>query len=279
MPMVIAIARFLRFEAKLTFEINALGFWLPRQAYGRRAKNAQITQRTLLARCHELAERSLVALFNQRSSTDGTAAGDTSYLLALPLAGLGYQHCLSPNLIMRDIWPEPSCFDKRNAYFEAGHAVIAWSESLEIDRVSIEPDGDAPSWIDIKEPDLREVRLRSSAQAQALAKSVIRALLAGPAAQSRYSFGWCTPEFNIGDRHLIDQETAWRAISIAGLIKSKGALIPVLWREVTTIIQQPEVWAAVEAVAAALLLNGELAGCEVDEIARHAMATAKLTIK
>ena len=200
--------------------------------------------------------------------------------LAPPLAGLGYQHCLSPNLIMRDIWPEPSCFDKRNAYFEAGHAVIAWSESLEIDRVSIEPDGDAPSWIDIKEPDLSEVRLRSSAKAQASAKSVIRALLAGPAVQSRYSFGWCTPEFNIADRHLIDQETASRAIAIAGAIKSQGrALVPDLWREVITVVQQPEVWAAIEAVAAALLLNRELAGCEVDEIARHAMATAKLTIK
>jgi hypothetical protein len=34
----------------------------------------------------------------------------------------------------------------------------------------------------------------------------------------------------------------------------------------------PKVWAAVEAVAQALLRDRELAGCEVAEIARNAMA-------
>jgi hypothetical protein len=44
-----------------------------------------------------------------------------------------------------------------------------------------------------------------------------------------------------------------------------------LWSEVTDKIQTPEIWVAVDAVAAALLRDRELAGCEVEEIARYAI--------
>src|SRR5665811_691237 len=103
---------------------------------------------------------------------------------------------------MNNIWPEASCDDIRNAHFDAGHAVIAWLEGLEIERVSVEREGDASSWIDIREPDLSQSSLRSSTKARAATKSVIRGLLAGPATQGRYSFGACAAEFNIADRHM-----------------------------------------------------------------------------
>jgi hypothetical protein len=173
---------------------------------------------------------------------------------------------------MTTIWPENSCEDQRNAYYEAGHAVIAWLEGLEVEQVSIERDGDAESWINVCEPDLSRRRLRASSEARASARSVIRGLLAGPAAQGRYSFGACIKEFDISDRHMIGQSAVWRAVSLAGSIVDDGpALIPPLWREVTKTIQTPKVWAAIEAVAAALLRDRELAGCEVEEIAQHAM--------
>jgi hypothetical protein len=160
----------------------------------------------------------------------------------------------------------------RDAHFEAGHAIVAWLENLEIIRVSINRDGDASSWIEIREPVLSPSRLRSSPRVRRQVKSIIRGLLAGPASQQKYSFGACAREFNIADRHLIDQETAWRAVSLAGALHADGpALLPSFWSEVTATIQTPEIWATVEAVAAALLGDRELAGCEVDEIARYAM--------
>jgi hypothetical protein len=165
-----------------------------------------------------------------------------------------------------------TCEDAPNAHFEAGHAVIAWLEGLEVEQVSIEKEGDADSWIDVREPDLCPTRLRASNEARASAKSVIRGLLAGPAAQGRYSFGACAADFDLTDRHMIDQSAIWRAVSLAGSFPDDGpALIPPLWREVTKTIQTPKVWAAIEAVAAALLRDRELAGCEVEEIAQHAM--------
>jgi hypothetical protein len=176
---------------------------------------------------------------------------------------------------MTAIWPEISCEDQRNAHYEAGHAVIAWLEGLEVEQVSIEREGDADSWIDVREPDLNQRRLRELSEARASARSVIRGLLAGPAAQGRYSFGACTQEFNISDRHMIGQSAVWRAVSLAGSIADDGAaLIPPLWREVTKTIQTPKVWAAIEAVAAALLRDRELAGCEVEEIAQCVMRGA-----
>ena len=149
---------------------------------------------------------------------------------------------------------------------------MAFLENLEIVEVSIERDGDAASWIEIREPVFSTSQLRYSLNAQRAVKSIIRGLLAGPAAQMRYSFGAYISQFNIGDRNLIDQETAWRAVSLAGALPGNGPpFLPSLWIEVNNMIQRPETWVAVEAVAAALLRDRELAGCEIEEIARYAM--------
>ncbi len=166
----------------------------------------------------------------------------------------------------------PSCAERRDAYFEAGHAVVAFLEGLEIVQLSIESDGGISGWIEIREPSLSRSHLRSSRQAREEAKSIVRALLAGSAAQVRYSFGPHPMEFNLSNEHLLCQETVWRAISIAGKFADDGpALIHTLWTEVTILIQDFANWAAVDAVAMTLLSSRELAGCEVCEIARHAI--------
>jgi hypothetical protein len=178
---------------------------------------------------------------------------------------------------MNAIWPPDTPSDKRNAFFEAGHAVIAWREGLEIIQVSIEPGNDAASWIDVREPDISQSRLRTSSEARASAKSIIQGLLAGPASQKQYSTGACPAVFDIADMNILDQETVWRAISLAGSIDADGpAQIRFLWRKVVSTIQRPEIWDAVEAVAAALLRDHELAGSEVEEIAQYTIGRSKI---
>ena len=180
---------------------------------------------------------------------------------------------------MDDIWPDNS-HQEHDAYYQAGCAIVALRESLEVIRISIEDQGNAvASWIDVIHPDLSRERLSRSIASHSDSKSVIRALLAGPAALLRYSFGTypqdCPPpEFNLADPWMAEQEAIWRAVSLAGKIsKDSPALIHSLWREIIGIVQADEVWPAIEAVANMLLVTNELAGCEVRDIARHAIAS------
>jgi len=127
-------------------------------------------------------------------------------------------------------------------------------------------------------PDLSQTHIIGSSTAYADTQSVIRALLAGPAALLRYSFGTCpqdcpTLEFNLADPWIVEQEAVWRAISLAGKVsKDSPSLIRGLWRETNALIQGDKVWPAIEAVAQMLLITGELSGCEIREITRHALS-------
>jgi hypothetical protein len=123
------------------------------------------------------------------------------------------------NNSMDDNWLKISRSQERDAYYQAGHAVIALIESLDVVRLFMEDDGS--SWIDVRYPDLDQSRLSRSVRARSDAKSVIRALLAGPAAQMRYSFGTCNtghalPDFDLGASYMVESEAVWRAISLAG---------------------------------------------------------------
>ena len=67
--------------------------------------------------------------------------------------------------------------------------------------------------------------------------------------------------------------TVWRAVCLAGSINEVGPpLLPILWKEVSTTIHEPRIWAAIEAVALALIQERELIGAEVADIIRHAIA-------
>jgi hypothetical protein len=177
------------------------------------------------------------------------------------------------NNTMDDICPKISYCNERDAYYQAGHAVVALVESLDVVRIFIEDDGS--SWIDVQYPVLSRSRLNVSAQARSNARAVIRALLAGPAAQSRYSFGTCpadhpSSDFDLAKSGMMEHEAVWRAISLAGMISSDGPmLIRSMWRRVDRLIQGDEVWPSIEAVAKSLLITGDLTGSEVREIARR----------
>jgi len=165
------------------------------------------------------------------------------------------------------------CCNERDAYYQAGHAVIALEESLEVVRVYFEADGS--SWMDIKCPDLTPSRLNRSVRARSDAKSVIRALLAGPAALSRYSFGAAPAAFPfqiIANRTALEDEAASEAIALAANFSNDTpALIDTMWRRVSGRINDAWSWLAIQAVAQSLLLNGELAGCEISAIIQVAL--------
>lgn len=148
---------------------------------------------------------------------------------------------------------------------------MAISEGLEVTQAYMTYEDGGSSWIEIVEPNLSDCWLGSSARDRGRAKSVLIALLAGPAAQIRYSFGYYPMKFNLSNSTLITEEAIWRAISIAGRISSNGPiLINDLWDETMQEIGKAKNWEAIEAIAAALLNNGELLGCELKNITRHA---------
>ena len=178
---------------------------------------------------------------------------------------------------MDDIWPEIPPSKKRAAYYLAGQAVVVLRESLELVRIMMDDKDDGSSWIEVLQPDLSKSRLHRSVRARSDAKAVIRAWLAGPATQLRYIFGKypsdCPlPDFSLADSYMIESKAVWRAISLAGKIsRDSPSVIRSSWLRVSHLVQGDEIWPAVEAVAKALLINGELAGCEVCDIARYAM--------
>jgi hypothetical protein len=163
---------------------------------------------------------------------------------------------------------------RQAAYFQAGQAVVASLEGISIVQLSIVAEGDAEAWIDVIEPNLPDKGQLRDHQNRAACESLIRALLAGPAAQERYSFGACADQLDLLDDAISEQPCIWRAVDLAGRIQSRVPIPPPIWREVCKNFERPEIWAAVQAVGDALFDCGELAGCEVTEIAQHAMRMA-----
>lgn len=156
--------------------------------------------------------------------------------------------------------------------FVAGQAVVACIEGMEIERVHHCSEEDDVS-IDVVEPELPDGHIWNHRD-RAAAKSMIRALLAGPAAQERYSFGAVCGGELLRDDDTTGQACVWRAIGLAGRIESSVAVIEPLWLEVGALISRPDVWDAVERVAASLAASEELVGCELEEIVRSAIPDA-----
>jgi hypothetical protein len=183
---------------------------------------------------------------------------------------------------MDDSWCGTSRWDESDAHYQAGHALVALRESLDVVRIYMEDSGS--SWIDVRYPDLNASRSSRSVSARSNAKAAIRALLAGPTAEARYSFGTLSldcplPDFDLTNSSMIENEAVWQAISLASRISSDSpSLIRSSWRHVQRLIHGDEIWPAIEAVAKALLMNGELAGCEVKEIARYATSPRARTL-
>jgi hypothetical protein len=167
---------------------------------------------------------------------------------------------------------EQSSETERAAYFAAGQAVGAWHEGLAIGRILFVPDSDEV-WLDVEEPLLPAHGEPWRADDCKNARSVIRALLAGPAAQECYAFGGCSDDLASGRDAFSADRIVWRAIDLAGQIPARRPVLPQLWREVADFVEH-DGWRAISVVAGMLLECGELTGTEVDEFARHAMCQA-----
>jgi hypothetical protein len=159
---------------------------------------------------------------------------------------------------------------RRNAYFQAGHAIGARLEGLAIICVSIVPSGDgASSWIDIVEPELPKPREKWRDPDFIAAEAIARALLSGPAAEEHYSFGKCFADLDSCKGPILSQACGWRA---CGLARRLGpAALTRLWRQVSARINAPDVWQAVDDLAIRLLEHGRVAGDSVDAIVKHAV--------
>jgi hypothetical protein len=154
-------------------------------------------------------------------------------------------------------------------FFVAGQAVGACLEGLEIERLGQFAEDDEV-WIDVIEPELPAGPIRDHSDCAA-AKSLIRALLAGPAAQQRYSFGAASGRNPLGSDAVANEDCVWRAIDLAGRLKSEGAVMEPLWGDVCALIARADVWTAIMRVAASLSTSDELLGCEVEEIVRFSI--------
>jgi len=159
--------------------------------------------------------------------------------------------------------------DERSAYYRAGPAVIATLLGLEVEAVSINADDECCSWIAIRKPLYGEM----NCPVDRLAKfSMLKVLLAGPAAKMRYSFGSVSAEFDPSNRHLVRDPAILRALNLAAELPQNGlSIISALWHGVGCSLAQTEVWSAVEGVVRALLNDREIAGSTVEEIVWHSM--------
>lgn len=155
------------------------------------------------------------------------------------------------------------------AFFEAGHAIGACLEGISIERQYFYPE-DEEVWTDVAEPILRPGPIWKHTD-RATAKSLIRALLAGPAAQDRFSFGHAGSDLLGCRNNVFGENVVWRAIDLAGQIKTNVPQLAPLWRQVSERMNQDDVWLAVTRVADSLFACRELAGCEIEEIVRYAL--------
>jgi hypothetical protein len=149
----------------------------------------------------------------------------------------------------------------------AGRAVIATIEGLAVTKLSFELKKSEKCSITIREPHLAFSRSVSLDRVPEEVASVIRALLAGPAAGIRYGFGYFPMDFNLADPFVVGEQVVWRAICLAGKATYRSVdLIHFMWDDVVTATGDEKIWAAIEAVAQDLLAKRELSDFEILEI-------------
>jgi hypothetical protein len=160
---------------------------------------------------------------------------------------------------------------EQTAYFMAGHTVGAWLEDLEVERVAVLPN---ESWIDVVEPELPANGNIWRESDRAGAKSLIRALLFGPAARERYGWGRCGCDVETV-RDYLGETVVWRAWNLARRLEIDRPLLPSLWTQVARLIDRDDTWAAVTSLTDALLERSELDGTEVETILKDGLRTTR----
>jgi len=173
----------------------------------------------------------------------------------------------------RYAFPPPSRNLERAAFFIAGQAFVARSESFCVTRAVVVNDG-REAWIDVEHPKLPAIGPLRGGDA-INARSIIHASLAGLAAQDAWGFGRYCRRFTFCNKTDFTTPAIWRAISLAGRIDTDGPpVLPPLWQEVQECLFTDQNWAAVTAVAETLIRDGELIGAEIGEIVKAAISRA-----
>lgn len=160
---------------------------------------------------------------------------------------------------------------QRTAICLAGHAVGCLLEGLEFNLLSLGHSDGAESFIEVEEPEFPESTSKWSNADQFRAEATIRALLSGPAAMEKYGFGGCSAQLDLANDAFLADPALWRAVSIAGSMRSQNSVLSHLWRQVSTTTNRRSVWLAITSVHQALCELSELDGREAQDIALRAM--------
>lgn len=155
--------------------------------------------------------------------------------------------------------------NERAAFLQAGHAVGACLYGIPVVRVSIIPTDGADSWIEVTEPMLPNFGTLIDERDRIAARALIVALLAGPAAGQRYSFGSSGTDMS-SCRGLLTDPCVWRAANLARRVGAGKSTLRLLWREAALIADQDDNWSVVNKLAMDLLCRREIDGEEVEQI-------------
>ena len=143
----------------------------------------------------------------------------------------------------------------------AGHAVGCFLEGLEFSLISLDDGYGSGPFIDVSEPCFPSEGKQWSCNDLFQAEATVRALLSGPAAIEKFSFGSCSRHLTITN-DLLEDFDLWRAIDIAGAMPSSGPVLPRLWHQVARTTNRLHVWDAIKCLSVVLAQVPELNGHE-----------------
>jgi len=150
--------------------------------------------------------------------------------------------------------------DEAVAYHEAGHAVIAWHEGIGLRSASIIPVGTTGGRI-IHYPMFQTINpeVDTGRRSRDRVEKSVRISLAGSIAQRKFN--------SRTYRRFHDEEDLQYAVDllarIVGSDEALNAYFKLLYIQTRDILNNPDTWAAVESVAAALLHYRVLRGPEI----------------
>ncbi len=174
-----------------------------------------------------------------------------------------------PNTVSEVMKPTKAL--QSTAYHEAGHAVAAWHVHVPTKDLSIIPD-DSSLGRHFSGPYFTGVNpeFDDSPRCQRRLENKALVCLAGPAAQRRFN-----PH---GYRHYHGKSDYRQAVDLLSYIAPEpeelGAYIGLIKIRARNFVGRPDMWAAIEAVAAALLDRGEIPGKEIKPIILQACQKA-----
>lgn len=157
---------------------------------------------------------------------------------------------------------EHSAREIATAYHEAGHAVIALSLGRPVERVSIQPSQSRLGHCEIQKGSFR--------QSKDVLETEILILLAGPAAEARHTgrYDWIGATQDLrGVRRLVEMRAASQ--------KQVERLERRMLDKAEHLLQQAEIWTAVDQIAQELLRNTTISGRAARHFVDQAAAEAQ----